>query len=204
MSSILPLNEEQLQRDIEAIGTNTIAKFDENKLKVDPLNCDVSLLPHLAVDLDVSIAGLDETEARTYLQNAREIKKYIGSPYAVRKAAESIFGETIEVQPWYKHNGVPGTYKFDISVTANKTVDEENIAKTIRLVDEAKRESTHLSGITMYMKNSGFCTKALATQSSETVTILPKEIQGIECSANVFFASAIHTIETTTIRPLGV
>lgn len=204
MSSILPLNEEQLQRDIEAIGTNTITKFDENKLKVDPINCDASLLQHLSVDLDVSIAGLDEIEARTYLQSARDIKRYIGSNYAVRKAAESIFGKNIEVKTWDKYDGVPGTYKFDINVTTTKNVDETNIAKTIRLVDEAKRESTHLSGITMYMKNSGFCTKALTTQSSETVTILPKEIEGIECGANVFFASAIHTIETTTIRPLGV
>ncbi len=201
--SIIPLNENQKQRDVEIIGDSTLSKFDVKKVSVNPLTCHVSLLEHLALSLDVSIVGLDEDEARTYLQNAREIKKHIGSSYAVRKASESIYGNDIKVEPWNKYGGVPGTYK--IIVEANeKPVTETNLNKTIRLIDKAKRVSTHLRGITINMKSSGLMSNACATQSSEGVTILPQVIENINMSLKKSVALTFYMIESIVLKPKGV
>lgn len=198
--NLIPAHERKIQKDVENIGTSTLEKFDISQLTVDPLKCDASLLPHLALALDVSIAGLDENEARAYLQNSREIKKYIGSTYAVKKAASSIFGDDIEVQPWNKHNGEAGTYKFIIDANG-KPVNDENINKTISLVDTAKRKSAHLSGITVNMKNSGMYNTRAVTQTSEVGSVFPKALEDIETSINHKSAISVYMIEKTVIKP---
>lgn len=198
--NLIPAHEDKIQKDVENIGTSTLEKFDISKLTVDPLKCDASLLPHLAVALDVSIAALDEDEARAYLQNSREIKKYIGSAYAVKKAASSIFGDDIEVQPWNKHGGIAGTYKFIIDANG-KPVNDENINKTISLVDQAKRKSAHLSAITVNMKNSGMYNTRAVTQTSEVGSVFPKALENIETNINHKSAMSIYMIEKTVIKP---
>ncbi|WP_294962038.1 phage tail protein [Sulfurimonas sp.] len=200
--SIIPLRENKEQRDVEKVGEITLSKFNVKKVSVNPLECDILLLEHLALSLDINIAGLDENEARTYLQNAREIKKYIGTSYAVKKASEAIYGKDIKVEPWNKHSGVPGTYKIIIEAN-KKPVTEANLNKTIRLIDYAKRVSTHLSGITINMKSSGLMSNACTTQSSEDVTILPQVIEDINMSLKENIALTFYMIESIVLKPKG-
>lgn len=201
--NLIPLNESNTQRVVEDIGSRTLERIDVLKLTVSPLDCDVSVLPHLAVAFDVSIEGLEEQEARDYLQNAREIKKYIGSTYAVKKAASSIFGDDIEVLPWNKFGGEPCTYKFWINVN-EKPVNDENIEKTIKLVDIAKRTAAHLSGITVNMKNNGAYKTSCFTTSSEVGFVYPKALEDINSSLKHNVATTVYMIEKTVIKPLGV
>lgn len=201
--NLIPLNESNTQRVVEDIGTRTLERIDVSKLTVSPLDCDVSVLPHLAIAFDVSIEGLEEQEARDYLQNAREIKKYIGSTYAVKKAAASIFGDDIEVLPWNKFGGEPCTYKFWINVN-EKPVNDENINKTIKLVDIAKRTAAHLSGITVNMKNNGAYKTNAVTTSSEVGFIYPKPLEDINTSLKHNVANTVYMIEKTVIKPQGV
>lgn len=149
--SIIPINEDQIQRDIESIGIKTIELFDTSKLTINPLDCEKSLLPHLALALDVNIDGLDEDEQRAYLQNAREIKKYAGSVYAVRTAASSIFKD-VKLLQWFDYGGVPNRFKLDISAY-KKEVSLDNIQKVRRLVEDAKRKSSHLDSIELSYVN---------------------------------------------------
>lgn len=201
--NLIPLNESDTQRVVEDVGTNTLSNIDISQLTVSPLDCDVSVLPHLALAFDVSIEGLQEQEARDYLQNAREIKKYIGSTYAVKKAAASIFGDDIEVLPWNKFGGEPCTYKFWINVN-EKPVNDENIEKTIKLVDIAKRTAAHLSGITVNMKNNGAYKTNAVTTSSEVGFVYPKPLEDINSSLKHNVATTVYMIEKTVIKPLGV
>lgn len=201
--NLIPLNESDTQRVVEDVGTNTLSNIDITKLTVSPLDCDVSVLPHLAIAFDVSIEGLEEQEARDYLQNAREIKKYIGSTYAVKKAAASIFGDDIEVLPWNKFGGEPCTYKFEIDVN-EKPVNDENIEKTIKLVDIAKRTAAHLSGITVNMKNNGAYKTNAVTTSSEVGFVYPKPLEDINSSLKNNVATTVYMIEKIVIKPLGV
>lgn len=201
--NLIPLNESDTQRVVEDVGTNTLSNIDISQLTVSPLDCDVSVLPHLALAFDVSIEGLQEQEARDYLQNAREIKKYIGSTYAVKKAAASIFGDDIEVLPWNKFGGEPCTYKFWINVN-EKPVNDENIEKTIKLVDIAKRTAAHLSGITVNMKNNGAYKTNAVTTSSEVGFVYPKSLEDINSSLKNNVATTVYMIEKIVIKPLGV
>ncbi|AXH14375.1 phage tail protein I [Malaciobacter mytili LMG 24559] len=199
--SILPSNENLIERTIEELGAR-IFNFEElDYITLDPMKCDASLLPHLAFDLDVSILGLDEDEARVYLVNAREIKRLTGSVWAVNKAAFSVFGENIKVQPWNKVGTVPGTFKIEVDVTPQKSVTDENLNKTIRLIDTAKPESRHLSGITINMKNNGAYKTNAVTTSSEVGYVFPKTIEDIETSINHKSAISVYMIEKIVIKP---
>ncbi|WP_419768586.1 phage tail protein I [Arcobacter sp.] len=202
--SILPPNEDAVQRTIEKLGAETFDFQELEKVTINPLDCDASLLPHLALDLDVSILGLDEMEARKYLQNAREIIRLHGTVWAVNSAASSVFGDEIEVEPWNKHDGVAGTYKIKVNVTPEKSVTDENLNKTIRLIDDAKPESRHLSGITINMKNSGMHKYAAIIKSRESITVKPKILKDIEMNVTKKVLIAVHAIETLIIRPRGV
>lgn len=202
--SILPPNENLYERTIEELGAS-IFNFEElEKVTLDPMKCDPSLLPHLALDLDVSILGLDEDEARAYLVNAREIKRLTGSVWAVNKAASSVFGENIKVQPWNQVGTVPGTFKIEVDVTEQKSVTEENLNKTIRLIDAAKPESRHLAGITVNMKNNGAYKTNAVTTSSEVGFVYPKPLEDINSSLKNNVATTVYMIEKIVIKPLGV
>lgn len=202
-TSLLPINENQEQRDIESIGAAVLEGFDTTKLSINPLDCDLSVLPHLALALDVNIEGLNESESRVYLQNAREIKKYIGSVYAVNIAAASIFDEAIKVEPWNLHNGVPGTYKILLDAK-EKPLTSKNIKKVIKLIDTAKRKSAHLSGITFNMKNKGLYKQAITTLSSEVMGVYPKALEDLNLSFKQIKAVTIYMIETVVLKPVGV
>lgn len=228
-NSILPINENSVQRTLEELDACTLDFEDLNKVTLNPLTCETQLLEHLAFSLDVSIEGLDEDEARAYLHNAREIKRYMGSVWAVNQAAKSVFGEAINVQPWNTYEGNPGTFKIDIEATKQKSVDEHNLSKAMRLINEVKRESAHLSDITIHMNTQGKAYVGAGTLSSlstqlypkiehempltvqnkvalnvqmfETVLIKPKLEEQINTSLNEHFAVASHTVDTMEVKP---
>lgn len=202
--SILPPNEDAIQRTIEELGASVFDFEELEKVTINPLVCDESLLPHLALDLDVSILGLEEDEARIYLANAREIKRLTGTVWAVNTAAASVFGNNIKVKPWNELGIDPGTFKIQVDVTPNKSVTDENLNKVIRLVADSKPESRHLAGITINMKTSGMHNYACITRSSENIVVMPKILKDIEVGVTKKILVGTHAIETMIIRPLGV
>ena len=156
------------------------------------MTCDKSLLPHLAVDFDTDIVGLDEDEIRNLLQNSRAIKRYIGSKYAVRKAAESIFGKSAKAIPFYEYEGVPGRYKIEVDVTEEKVVTQENLLKTKKVVEDANRESCMFEGFVITMKIQNQANYKIASMLSESATILPRRIE------NIVFAVQQKTLKIAT------
>lgn len=229
--TILPINEKAISQTLEELDADILRFEDLNKVTLNPLTCEAKLLEHLAFSLDVSIEGLDEDESRAYLHNAREIKRFIGSTWAVTKAAKSVFGEAIEIQSWEKYEGEPGTFKVDIEAKPNKSVDEHNLSKVMRLINEVKRESAHLSDITVHMNTQGKAHIGVGTLSSlrtqlypkiedeiplmshnkvafavqmyETALLKPKVVEQINTRVNKHFATASQMIETNEIRPKG-
>lgn len=200
-NSILPVNEEAVERTIEELGSDIFNFDDLEKVTIDAMKCDAAVLPHLALDLDVSIVGLEIDEARVYLSNAREIKRLTGSVWAVNSAASSVFGKNIKVKPWNEIQTVPGTYKIEVDVTPSKSVNDENLNKVIKLIDEAKPESRHLAGITINMKSSGLFNHTLVSLSSENILVGPKIIEDINSSINYKVVATCMMIETATLKP---
>lgn len=144
--SILPKSESNFQRVMERVGSETLTDLDVSKLTLNPLTCEAFMLPHLALSLDVSIEGLEEDEARIYLQNAREIKKYGGSVYAVKKAIDSMFDEGKLIQ-WYEGNLNPHLFDVDVKLKAqpSKVYDVAKFEKAKALIHEAKNVRSHLN-----------------------------------------------------------
>ena len=202
--SILPPNEDDTQRTVEHLGSKILEKFDTTKLNINPMTCDTSLLPHLAVDFDTDIVGLDEDEIRNLLQNSRAIKRYIGSKYAVRKAAESIFGKSAKAIPFYEYDGEPGRYKIEVDVTEEKTVTQDNLLKTKKVVEDANRESCMFEGFVITMKIQNKANYKIASMLSESTSILPRRIENIVLDVQQKTLVASHNIEIAYIKPLGV
>jgi phage tail P2-like protein len=199
--SILPVNENAIARTLERLDAKHVNHEDITHVSLNPLTCDAVLLEHLALDLDVSIEGLDEDEARSYLYNAREIKRLKGSVWAVNKAAHSIFGNHIKIKTWKEANTQAGTFKLEIDVTPQKAVTDENINKTVRLIDEAKPVSRHLSGITLNMKSNGMYNYKALTRSDENLTVLPKVLKEVNIHVNEKVLVGIQSYERLRVAP---
>lgn len=144
--SLLPPNESKFQRQMEQVGQKVLDGLDVSKITLNPLTCESFMLPHLAVTLDVSIEGLEEDEARIYLQNAREIKKYGGSVFAVKKAIDSIFDEGKLIQ-WHEGGLKPHLFDVDVKLKAkpSKVYDSAKFEKAKELILEAKNVRSHLN-----------------------------------------------------------
>lgn len=201
--SILPPNENDTQRAIEIVGSKAIENFDTTKLNVNPISCDVSLLPHLALAFDTDIVGLDEDEKRILLQNSRGIKLHIGSKYAVRKAAESIFGKSARAIPFYEYGGDAGKYKIAVEVPDDKPVTQENLLKTKKVVEDANRASCKFDGFVIAMTIRNEAKFKIATTSSESVVVLPRRMESIVLDIKQQTLLASHTIEIAHIKPQG-
>ncbi len=81
----------------EEHATDLVAKkkldFDFSNVDTNPKTCDAKLLPWLAYQWRVSLAGLTEKEQRSLISNAREIHQYKGTVYAVKVALSSVFDD---------------------------------------------------------------------------------------------------------------
>lgn len=199
--SILPPNEEAALRTLEEYEAQSFDFKKLEKVTFEPLVCDKCLLPHLALDLDVNLAGLNEDEQRAYLHNAREIKRKIGTVWAVNSAASSIFKDNIKIRPWNEIGTPAGTYKIEVNATGEKEVNDENLNKTIKLIDEVKPKSRHLAGITINMKNSSAYEYATVTTASETITVLPQQLEDVNVQVGKKVLLAVHSIEDLKIMP---
>ncbi|MGL4224615.1 MAG: phage tail protein I [Vibrio sp.] len=69
-------------------------EFDFSSIDTSPKTCDAKLLPWLAYQWRVNIAGLTEKEQRALISNAREIHQYKGTVHAVKLALASVFASS--------------------------------------------------------------------------------------------------------------
>ena len=80
---------------------------------------------------------------RNIIRTAPEIKRCLGTPYAVEEVIKIYFGDG-ELQEWFDYGGDPGMFKV---ITANTSVTGELAQQFIKVLNAVKRKSSHLEEI---------------------------------------------------------
>lgn len=147
--TLLPSTSLPIERALDAIAARqfslSLAAVDRN-----PLTCDAALLPYLAYQWRVEIDGLKEEEQRRLIFNAKWIRKYEGTPYAVKKALGSVFeGASL--------NEYSGDRVFEFSAVipliadAHAVYDSEQFARAVKLVNRVKNARSRLTDFDIAM-----------------------------------------------------
>lgn len=146
VASLLPPNASRLERDIEQV----IAGSLDLPLAIgdlwDPFRCPLSLLPWLAwaYSVDQWADSWPESIKRQVVNDAFEIHRYKGTPFAVQQALNSL-GIKTNILEWWEHSGsgVRGTMKVLAMVNDNLTGESEGLltANMLAMISEAIRVS---------------------------------------------------------------
>ena len=151
MNSLLPPNASPLERDLEAIITESADLPIQIRSLWDPWSCPASLLPWLAwaVSVDDWQDAWPEQIQRQAIEASFEVHRYKGTPYAVQRALDSL-GIRTEVVEWWEPqgSGLPGTMRVTALLNDNISggeglINAEMLSLVTRAVEKAKRGSIH-------------------------------------------------------------
>lgn len=145
--ALLPLGSSELERKASEVLQFAVRNPIIIADLINPHRCPVELLPYLAWAFSVDRWDEHWTEQvkRIAIQQAFLIHKYKGTISAIRRVVEPI-GYLVEVKEWFDLHpqGTPGTFSITIEV-AESGLNEQTYNEVVRLVDDAKPVSRHLT-----------------------------------------------------------
>jgi phage tail P2-like protein len=143
--SLLPPNASKLERDIEQV----IACSLDLPLSIsdlwDPFRCPLSLLPWLAwaYSVDQWADTWPESVKRQVVNDAFEIHRYKGAPYAVKRALNSLGIETSIIEWWEpKGSQVRGTMQVN-ALVKDKGIELTDLIQISKALESSKRGVIH-------------------------------------------------------------
>ncbi len=149
MSSLLPPNATQLERDLEATTARTSDLPAPMRNLWNSQACPANLLPWLAWALSVDEWNPDwsDIQKRSAIEKTVEVHRIKGTIGAVRKAIDAL-GIDVRVQEWSKQTpqGAPHSYK--VLLQSDQTpVTQDGINNSLRLADANKAVRSSLSEV---------------------------------------------------------
>ena len=146
--NILPANATDEMRAVDQIGALSCDKLSKSDFNLLPQSCKKELLPHLAYMYDLDISGLETQEIRDYISNAFEIKKYQGTPHAVKLSLKSKFTES-KINEWFEDKTLePFHFKAHLTLQVNskKIYDTLTFNKVKQLINSSKNARSVFDG----------------------------------------------------------
>lgn len=139
MSSLLPLNHTDLERDLEIVS----ARISEVPVPVRDVwnadTCPVELLPFLAWALSIESwkSYWPEDIKRGRIRNAIEIQKHKGSRKAVYEVVKS-FGAEVQLEEWFDQQPMGAPHSFNVALNINE-MGAQTAAVTRDIIQEVIR-----------------------------------------------------------------
>ena len=152
--SLLPNNSTKKdQLFAEILDNKSSIGFDD--LKIDVMTCNISVLPHIALEKGANIDGMLEHEARLYLKTFT--KKYIGTIGAVEDAMNACFNNA-ELIEWFQDDFLEAgefnicvDVKNDLSLVYGKRL----FSLSKRLINDSKNVRSKLNSFELKIKSEG-------------------------------------------------
>lgn len=176
MSSLLPINSTQLEKDIEAV---IAARFNALLLQIknlwNPDTCPVSLLPWLAWALSVEEWDPDwpEFTKREVVKNAVKLHFHKGTPWAVEQAIIAAGSPNARVVEWWEYSGLPYHFKIEVDALGD-SVPNETVTRMQRAIDQYKNVRSVQDALDFNLSVQSSVYFAAGYQSSETITVYPQ------------------------------
>jgi len=199
MKSLLPLNSTQLERAMEATFFEKMIIPLRTLYSAD--TCPVHLLPHLAWAWSVDRWDYRWTEAtkRAAIKASYYIHAHKGTIGALRRVVEPL-GYLIEIIEWFKMvpEGTPGTFALKVGVL-DTGITEEMYQELERLIDDAKPNSRHLTGLAISLETQGFLNISVALYEGDEIDVYPPVMRDIEVTGSFGVVGREHSIDTLDV-----
>lgn len=165
----------------------------------NPQTCPYELLPYLAWQYSVDYwdENWNEQIKRKVIAEAFEIHQHKGTKEAIRRAVSS-FGYLIDLIEWWQNDKTPGTFSIEIGVL-DKGITDESYNELVRIIEDVKPVSRHLSGLSLHLATSGNTTIGACNYDGNTISIYPHVSEAVTTKSRRQFGASIHFIDTMRI-----
>lgn len=200
-SSLLPPNASKLERDIEQV----IASSLDLPLSIadlwDPFRCPLSLLPWLAwaYSVDQWEDSWPESVKRQVVNDAFDIHRFKGTPYAVHRALNSL-GINTKILEWWEQGGSqqPGTVQID-ALVSDAGIDLNTLLMISSAIANSKRGVIHHAIRTMASSN-GASTISCASMSASIATISYYTLSELTSNGCVYVSAGNLIVNIITVE----
>lgn len=205
MSSILPPNLADLERDIDA-ALDRFAGIKVNTATLwNPWTCPAAVLPFLAWALSVDQwrSAWSEAQKRRMVAQSLDLHRIKGTRRAVDLAIAG-FGLDVKITEWFEADPPmpPGTFRLDI-FSRDRPVSEQLGAELLRAVNNAKRASQHMTGFSLNLQSGVVATLGMGVVVGETVRVYPYQPKDRESTGLIRMGVGVRLQETIRIYPGG-
>ncbi len=142
---------------------------------INPDRCPVHLLPYLAwaFSVDKWDENWSEEVKRIAIKQSFFIHKHKGTIVAVKRVVEPI-GYLVELKEWFQTQpqGTAGTFSLTVEVSETG-LNEHTYNELVRLVNDVKPVSRHLSQLAIAVSTTGTMHAFLAQNSGEIISVYP-------------------------------
>jgi len=169
--SLLPTREEEHLKRVDYVAEDIFFRLDTQRVTLLPEKTPKSVLPHLAYMFGVSLKELSEKEQRELVAVSQDIYRYIGTPYALKRAFKSINKE-IEIVEWYESRREFRPYEFGVKL---KKLDAKGAVFYIDFIKRFKNERSWLKQL-----SDGSCQGRVRLDNSKLDSAVLENVEGVE------------------------
>lgn len=133
-----------------------------------------TVLDALAVNLKIDWYRTEYSieEKRSIVKTAVDVRRRMGTAYAVRMQADAIYKGT-KVEEWFQYNGMPGCFRVSVN-TGKKGLTLEDLDQIARGIENCKNVRSHLDSIAITCETKGAAACAAFTIANEVIEIWPE------------------------------
>ncbi|WP_413742301.1 phage tail protein I [Sodalis sp. RH15] len=196
---LLPVGSSQL----EVAAAEACARLGELAVPLrtlwNPDACPLPLLPYLAwaFSVDRWDESWSEEAKRAVVRASFFIHKHKGTIGALRRVVEPL-GYLIQVTEWWQTDDVPGTFRLDVGMVETG-ITEEIYSELLRLVNDAKPVSRHLTGLSVHLETPGIISVSAASYDGDELTVYPYFPDTLTVAGQYVTGVGVHLIDTLRV-----
>ena len=125
-------------------------RMDYTNLNIDPLTCDISLLPHLALEKGADIDLMTELEVREYIKLFE--RKPLGTLGAVEDVAKVHF-KNPKIVEWFEDKTLKkGMFRLDVELESTKRYGIDLFTSSARIINKSKNVRSKLDSFNLKLE----------------------------------------------------
>ncbi|WP_213993918.1 phage tail protein I [Sodalis sp. dw_96] len=196
---LLPVGSSQL----EVAAAEACARLGELAVPLrtlwNPDTCPLALLPYLAwaFSVDRWDESWSEEAKRAVVRASFFIHKHKGTIGALRRVVEPL-GYLIQVTEWWQTNDAPGTFRLDVGMVETG-ITGEIYGELVRLVNDAKPVSRHLTGLSVHLETPGIISVSAVSYDGDELTIYPYFPDTLTVAGQCVTGGGVHLIDTLRV-----
>jgi phage tail P2-like protein len=201
--TLLPPNESAFLKAKE-LAYRSVINNNSSALVLDPMSCDEKLLAHLAQVVQVLFWSKELTvaEKRKLILETKELHKFLGTPYAIKKVF-AILELDANLVEWFE--GQLNPYHFNVEVDVyTRGISAELMLLLEQMIETYKNVRSELDTIEVRLNSKAKLKIAMATMGGETVTLQPYQLDLLSFNVLVSTVMTTYSAEITTLYPKEV